>query len=303
MTKSTDLKFFDIANKLIFNGDWDYAFEDLDGSLTGKENQVLFFNNNYTKINPACTNLISVKNGISCKISDWIRFSFSLLSNISFININNRFGQTVISKLKEKDECSYDFMTILEAGQEYELQFEEEITLSTNISYSGIFYSVKRGQYFIIKHKMFQKPDWIDFGNQYLSSSESSNVLSSNNKPGSWFWENTTQTIYFLISNVNSEHMIDIPFFLQAYKCSFGGCFKPASNSIFSCIINENIITHENEYFNTTVSIINNKDFDNQSNIMEVKLIFDMKAFSLNFVAGLNSFTQAVSRSKENKDM
>ena len=80
-SKITDLKFGNVANKLTYKCDIDFELEDLDGSLTGNEKSIVFFNNNSTIKIPNCKReQYSLKNAMTCSnTKGWIRFFFSPL--------------------------------------------------------------------------------------------------------------------------------------------------------------------------------------------------------------------------------
>ena len=207
--------------------------QDLDGSLTGKKDDVIVFNNNLTKNNPNCRDDGSYLNGIACSNTDgWIRFAYNNLNPdyvviTNFTNSNHQMAS--IPKLKKRLTHIQGFMSALETSQEYLFLFDEAL-YPTNISYTGQFYSIPPGKYVIIKHQMLKKPDIVSFG---YNSSETLTPLTSANKLGDWYWENSTRTLSYMVANsANRQPFLDVPVVFQAVKCRYAGCQPPVSPAL-----------------------------------------------------------------------
>ena len=201
----------------------------MDGSLTDELDNVVVYNNNFTSTNPNCKTDIRFINGSICKnTKSWIRFSFNELDPelVQRINITNRDGQ-MISTLKLGKRLTHlvGFMNAFEANQEYLIELDQA-SYPTNISYKSGFYSIEPGKWIIIQHKMWKKPDQVLFGTQ--KQIESFVPLTTNMDTGRWHWNNSTQTLSYLINNnKNVTPLIDHEVLFDAHVCRYVGCQPP----------------------------------------------------------------------------
>ena len=209
---------------------------DLDGSLTGKKDDVVVFNNNLTKNNPNCRDDGTFLNGVACSNTNgWIRLAFNELvpefvEITNFTNSNNQMA--TIPKLKKRLTHPKGYMAALETNQEYQFVFDEA-AFPTNITFNGQFYSIPPGQYVIMKHFMLKKPDQVSLGNKDFPTSECFSPLNSANKMGDWYWDNSTRSLSYMIRNsINRQPFLDVPVSFQAIKCRYAGCLPPTSPAL-----------------------------------------------------------------------
>ena len=210
--------------------------QDLDGSLTGTKDAVVVFNNNLTKNNPNCKDDGTYLNGIACSNTDgWIRLAFNDLIPeyvvmTNFTNSNHQMA--TIPKLKKRLTHPKGYMAALETNQEYQFDFDEA-PYPTNITFTGQFYSIAPGKYVIMKHYMLKKPDQVSLGNKDFPTSESLTPLTSSNKMGDWYWDNSTRSLSYMVKNsANRQPFLDVPVNFQAIKCRYAGCQPPTSPAL-----------------------------------------------------------------------
>ncbi|CAF0710276.1 unnamed protein product [Brachionus calyciflorus] len=233
-TKYSGLKFSNVLYKTVHRWDWDTVYHDLDGSLTGKANSVVVYNNNFTKTDSRCIANPSFNNGIACQnTNEWIRFAFNQYTpEYAFIvNVtNSRNQKESIPRLTKRLTHKKGFMIALESNQEYTLEFDS-VPNPANISYSGTFYALSPNSYLIIKHKMLKKPDRVLFGS--LTSTEAYAELSSANNLGDWYWNNVTGILSYIITNKNGiVPFLDVAVRFEAYKCRYANCEPPISPAL-----------------------------------------------------------------------
>lgn len=203
-------------------------YRDLDGSLTGQINSVIVYNNNLTMANPNCRTAPLFINGTVCvNTNGWIRFAFNNLKpDLAILaNFSNNNQMATIPKLAKRLTHLKGFMAALEANKEYLFEFDQAL-YPTNISYTAGFYNVEANKYVIIKHRMSKKPDRVLFG--ALAASETLTALTSSSKTGEWYWDNSTLTLSYIISNSEGlQPFNDYTISFDAYKCRYAGCLPP----------------------------------------------------------------------------
>ena len=202
--------------KLQFRWDWDFIFKDLDGSLTGAANSVAVSANNITLNNPNCQLDMSYDTGMNCvDKKGWIRFAFMNVNPllVKLTNISDANNQWVSVPFRGKRLTHIPgFMVALEANQTYTMVFDQAL-YPTNISYDGAFYNVLPGQYLIIQHIMHKKPDRVSYGNALLNAVESLIPIRPSSSQGSWHWENSTNTLRYLLLRYYSFFFLFRQFF------------------------------------------------------------------------------------------
>ena len=88
-------------------------------------------------------------------------------------------------------------------------------------------------QYVIIRHKMLKKPDVVSFGSSSLTTTESLFPLTSSNKLGDWYWDNSTKQLSYIIANSQKRTpLLDVDMKFNALKCRYAGCQPPISPSL-----------------------------------------------------------------------
>ena len=201
MTEVSGLTFKNVYTKAQFRWDWDIILLDLDGSLTGKVNDTVVAADNMTINDPSCRSDPFMDNGLSCSNKKgFIRVAFDkltpdlvLLANVT--NANHQMATSPMQKLRLTHP--YGWMFALEANQVYTMVFDEAL-YPTNISYTGTYYSIKPGEYLIMQHIMHKKPDVVTYGNENVTTMESLEKLTSDSPLGSWYWDNSTNTLRYI---------------------------------------------------------------------------------------------------------
>ena len=126
-------------------------------------------------------------------------------------------------------------MYALESNRRYTMIFDMA-EYPTNVSFNGAFWNFKPGQYIIMQLVLHKKPDVVDFNNLYTAnsivSSESLNPLTPSSPSGSWYWENSTLTLSFILKNTNTLPFLDIPISFTAYVCRYLNCQMPVSPAL-----------------------------------------------------------------------
>ena len=221
------MTFYNVNIRTSHRWDWDWILEDLDGSLNGKKGDVIVSKNNITLNNPKCEAADRYSNALVCSnTSGWIRFSFNQLSlsGVVMTNLTDRNNQTATSmKLLHRLIHTNGFMFAVEANQEYLFDFDQSPHPS-NLSYSGIFYSILPGEYLIVKHSMNKRPDQFSLG---FSTQQSNTTLNASSNLGDWYWDSSTRTISYMIRNSGNSPMQDIGVSYSAVKCRYANCIVP----------------------------------------------------------------------------
>ena len=189
---------------------------------------------------PNCHINSGFDNGVSCERTEWIRFAYDTLQPNLVIEANmTASNQGMASSIKRAKRLTYKhnggFMYALEANQRYTMTFDEA-AYPTNVSFNGAFWNLKPGQYVIMQLVMRKKPDVVTFNYLYTSntilSAESLNPLTQASPSGTWYWENSTLTLSFILSNTNTRPFLDIPISFAAYVCRFLNCQLPVSPAL-----------------------------------------------------------------------
>lgn len=208
---------------------------DLDGSLTGGANNVVVYSSNITGNDNRCKpNPSKYINAVVCSnTKDWIRFSFNNLNQdtVIWLDTTNYKNDTDSSpKLKKRITHPLGFMVDLEVNQTYLLQFEQAL-YPTNLTYSGVYYSIKPYQYLIIQHQLNKKPDQVTVF--YQLSTESLAPLSIQNNNGDWYWDNATRTLSYIIHNREAiQPIFDAQVNFKAIKCRWVNCKEPTQPAL-----------------------------------------------------------------------
>ena len=152
------------------------------------------------------------------------------------VNITNENGDTITSpKLNKRLTYKDGFMFGLEANHIYKMVFDQAAN-PTNVSFEGTFWNIKPGQYIIMQLIMKKKLDVVDFNFKSIKnkivSTQSITPITQASPSGSWYWENSTLTLSFILSNKNTLPFIDIPVSFTAYVCRFLNCQAPVSPAL-----------------------------------------------------------------------
>ena len=234
------LKFTNVLKKVQWRWNWDIILRDIDGSLTGYVNGSAVSAENITLGNTNCHANTNFDNGVSCEKTEWIRFAYDSLNPdlVKLANITNTKNQMATSprygkRLTYKNDGGYMFG--LEVNQRYTLTFDMAGN-PTNVSFNGAFWNFKQGQYVIMQLVMKKKPDVVDFNYLYTANSivstESLGPITPSSPSGSWYWENSTLTLSFILGNTNTLPFLDIPISFTAYVCRYLNCQIPVSPAL-----------------------------------------------------------------------
>ncbi len=230
VTQFSGLKFSNVKYRTQHRWDWDFIAQDLDGSLTGQANSVVVYRDNITN-DANCQVKPEFESGTVCKLTNsWIRFSFNNIqpSFVLLVNFTDSKNRTVTSPFAGKRLTHpKGFMVALQANQDYMIAFDQAM-YPTNISFTGALYGLNPGDYLIFRQLLAKGPDVVDFGSNVVSSIESSRPIDVNSPSGSWYYENSTSTLSYIVKNTLSRQL-DIDLNLKIYKCRFYRCQPPLS--------------------------------------------------------------------------
>jgi hypothetical protein len=208
--------------------------EDSDGSLTGTPNSVVISNGNMAQNDLRCkANDTFVYGTVCTNTSTWLRFSYNNMVPLDpwYLDITNEAGYTDASpKLRKRLTHQWGYMAALEANQAY-LMIYQAADYPYNMSYSASLYGLKNNQYIIIRHRLFTKPDKF-FLNLGTTETESLTPLNALSAHASWYWENSTKTISYMLNYKGSSVLKDYQYNLNVYKCRYFNCTPPESLTI-----------------------------------------------------------------------
>ena len=172
---------------------------DTDGSLTGNRNDYVVASDPLTINNAKCRTSSDLDTGVSCtNSSGWIRLFLCPRNYASQAYISDSDNHTAFMSQSytwpSYTYCSYGYgpLAVVEANRIYKIDNNNYLK---NIQYDAMFYDMKYGQYLIIQHSMYRKPDQITI--QGNSGGESSDPLTAESVSGSWYWDISTRTIRF----------------------------------------------------------------------------------------------------------
>lgn len=216
------MSFFNVRSRTLHRWDWDAIYEDLDGSLTGTPGAVVVSKNNITSNDPSCMDTGQFKNGIKCvNTKTSIRFSFNnyephsaMQLNIYDSNNNCAFSPMQVPRLTHKG----GFAMALEANQTYRLEFVD-LDRPTNVSLNGTFFGLLPNDFLIIKFRLAQKPDKVQFIPGF-DLTQSLNPLTSSSNNGDWYWDESLFELSFIVTNQqNILPFFDYSILLNIIKC------------------------------------------------------------------------------------
>ena len=227
----TGLSFTRVSHRTVHRWDWDVIFHDMDGSLTGTPDAVVVAADNITLNHPSCLASDAFSNGVVCtNTSNWIQFAFNAFDPefVVMINVTNAHGDmSTIPRLVKRLTHPKGFMTALEARQEY-LMILDQTFPPHNITFTGTYYQFYPGDYLIIKHQMAHKPDYVQFKLKTFATESFDPLSYENNNSTDWFWDNSTYTLSYILSNKQGiEPFLDIPISFAAINCRYSGCSPP----------------------------------------------------------------------------
>uniref|UniRef100_A0A3B5MVU8 G8 domain-containing protein n=1 Tax=Xiphophorus couchianus TaxID=32473 RepID=A0A3B5MVU8_9TELE len=228
-------------NKAGFRWEHEVQLVDTDGSLTGNvDHKVVPMS---SLLDPAhCSHSAEWSVGFPGAVCDhtvnFHRLAFNNPTPTSLqakdVILTNSHGSSVVPYLKKRMTHKLGWMALLPSGQTYNWHFDNADHI-TNISYDAKFYGFKSDQFVIIKHNFTQSPDSFHILDDRNGSSAA--LSFSGNDNGDWFFNKTTNDLFFLISGKTSRRrrhssvdrsMTDVTTNLAVYRCFFHQCVAPA---------------------------------------------------------------------------
>ena len=202
---------------------WDNIVRDVDGCLEGNAGDVVLFKNSYTMLDERCFESDKYLNGIVCSnTSSWLQITIknpknkvNYKQNIwpKLIYVSNEQNRTFISPKNPKRQFHFN----LEVDRDYEFKFG---VLPTYTYYSLLVNGVPPGSFVIFKQDFAAEPDRLHSLKQVQSP------LTSNNTNKDCYWDNSTNTISYIIKNEYSYYR-DFQYTVIMEKCFYLNCIAP----------------------------------------------------------------------------
>uniref|UniRef100_A0AAQ5X4Y6 Polycystic kidney and hepatic disease 1 (autosomal recessive)-like 1 n=1 Tax=Amphiprion ocellaris TaxID=80972 RepID=A0AAQ5X4Y6_AMPOC len=234
------IQYVNSPNKAGFRWEHEVQLIDTDGSLTGNINHKVVPMS--PLLDPAhCSQSAEWSVGFPGAVCDhtvdFHRLAFNNPSPSSLkakdVILTNSHGTSVIPFLKKRMTHKFGWMALLPSGQTYNWYFDN-VDQVTNITYSGKFYGFKPDQFVIINHNFTQSPDSFRIIDRRNGSSS---LLSfSSNKNGDWYFNNSTNDLYYIVSGKTNQRrrrssvdrlMLDVGINFAVYRCFFPKCIRP----------------------------------------------------------------------------
>ncbi|XP_043994771.1 fibrocystin-L-like isoform X2 [Gambusia affinis] len=228
-------------NKAGFRWEHEVQLVDTDGSLTGNvDHKVVPMS---SLLDPAhCSHSAEWSVGFPGAVCDhtvdFHRLAFNNPTPTSLqakdVILTNSHGSSVVPYLKKRMTHKLGWMALLPSGQTYNWHFDNADHI-TNITYDAKFYGFKSDQFVIIKHNFTQSPDSFHILDDRNGSSVA--LSYSGNDNGDWFFNKTTNDLFYLISGKTSRRrrrssvdrsMTDVTTNLAVRRCFFHQCVAPA---------------------------------------------------------------------------
>uniref|UniRef100_A0A3B3YLL5 G8 domain-containing protein n=1 Tax=Poecilia mexicana TaxID=48701 RepID=A0A3B3YLL5_9TELE len=228
-------------NKAGFRWEHEVQLVDTDGSLTGNvDHKVVPMS---SLLDPAhCSHSAEWSVGFPGAVCDhtvnFHRLAFNNPTPTSLqakdAILTNSHGSSVVPYLKKRMTHKFGWMALLPSGQTYNWHFDNADHI-TNITYDAKFYGFKSDQFVIIKHNFTQRPDSFHILDDRNGSSAA--LSFSGNDNGDWFFNKTTNDLFYLISGKTSRRrrrssvdrsMTDVATNLAVHRCFFHQCVAPA---------------------------------------------------------------------------
>ncbi|PWA19457.1 hypothetical protein CCH79_00020609 [Gambusia affinis] len=229
-------------NKAGFRWEHEVQLVDTDGSLTGNvDHKVVPMS---SLLDPAhCSHSAEWSVGFPGAVCDhtvdFHRLAFNNPTPTSLqakdvILTNSHGSSSVVPYLKKRMTHKLGWMALLPSGQTYNWHFDNADHI-TNITYDAKFYGFKSDQFVIIKHNFTQSPDSFHILDDRNGSSVA--LSYSGNDNGDWFFNKTTNDLFYLISGKTSRRrrrssvdrsMTDVTTNLAVRRCFFHQCVAPA---------------------------------------------------------------------------
>uniref|UniRef100_A0A3Q3X6F5 Uncharacterized protein n=1 Tax=Mola mola TaxID=94237 RepID=A0A3Q3X6F5_MOLML len=183
------IQYLNTLNKAGFRWEHEVQLVDTDGSLTNIDHKVV-------PMSPLldldhCSQSAEWSSGFPGAVCD---------QTINFHRLS--FNDPTPSSLKAKDVIlanshthKFGWMALLPSKQTYNWYFKDMDHI-TNITYSAKFYGFKSDEYVIINHNLTQSPDLFHIIDERNGSSAPLSFSSNSN--GDWFFDNSTNDLYYI---------------------------------------------------------------------------------------------------------
>uniref|UniRef100_A0A3B5MPL0 G8 domain-containing protein n=1 Tax=Xiphophorus couchianus TaxID=32473 RepID=A0A3B5MPL0_9TELE len=215
-------------NKAGFRWEHEVQLVDTDGSLTGNvDHKVVPMS---SLLDPAhCSHSAEWSVGFPGAVCDhtvnFHRLAFNNPTPTSLqakdVILTNSHGSSVVPYLKKRMTHKLGWMALLPSGQTYNWHFDNADHI-TNISYDAKFYGFKSDQFVIIKHNFTQSPDSFHILDDRNGSSAA--LSFSGNDNGDWFFNKTTNDLFFLSQTRFMTSDLSVPQIIQAFTVSVYFC-------------------------------------------------------------------------------
>ncbi|KAK4312053.1 hypothetical protein Pmani_016482 [Petrolisthes manimaculis] len=244
-----DLTFDNSPNKLKFKWEHETIWIDTDGSLTGTPEKtvvpsmgILPYSSGQCQQDVTEFSINPTAPGSVCNNLKFVRF------NLEGPNIEPpslRAKNLLVSNSEGSVEVPYKikrlttegWMGLLYTGDTYLWKLEDSEQIS-NITYEASFRFLEPGDHLYIQHEFIQTPDDFSTLKKEVNSSESLPDPTTGNH-GDYFWDDTTNTMTYLVSEKQTSgrrrrtvfderstgDKRDI--FYKVYRCQFDGCIPP----------------------------------------------------------------------------
>jgi hypothetical protein len=235
LTEFKNLKWSNVKYRTQQRWDWDFIGLDSDGSLTGKANSVVVYNDSITVNNQCDTSQTFFEGGAVCTLKNtWLRLAFNSIvpNSIVLVNFTDANGFMVSSPLMQKRLTHpKGFMLSLQANQAYTVAFDQAL-YPVNISFTGAIYGLNPGDYIIFNQQLAREPDRVQYGSSVASlvSNQIPVPITPQSPSGSWYWKNQTNTFTYIISNPTNA-VLDVDLKLSVFKCLWYKCIPPTASS------------------------------------------------------------------------
>ncbi|KAM3595703.1 uncharacterized protein V6R79_001361 [Siganus canaliculatus] len=234
------IQYINTPNKAGFRWEHEVQLVDLDGSLTGNVDYKVVPMS--PLLDPAhCSQSAEWSAGFPGAVCDatidFHRLSFNNPTPTSLkakdVVFTNAFGSSVIPYLKKRMTHKLGWMAMLPSRQTYNWFFKDMDHI-TNITYAAKFYGFKSDQFVIINHNLTQSPDRFRIIDERNGSSTP--LSFSSNQNGDWYFDNSTNNLYYIISGKTSQRqrrnsvdrsMTDSSVNLRVYRCFYPDCIPP----------------------------------------------------------------------------
>uniref|UniRef100_A0A8D0AJK6 PKHD1 like 1 n=1 Tax=Sander lucioperca TaxID=283035 RepID=A0A8D0AJK6_SANLU len=234
------IQYFNSPNKAGFRWEHEVQLVDTDGSLTGNINHKVVPSS--PLLDPAhCSESAEWSVGFPGAVCDhtvnFHRLAFNNPSPASLagkdVMLTNSHGISVVPYLKKRMTHKFGWMALLPSEQTYNWYFNN-VDQITNITYTAKFYGFKSDQYVIINHNFTQSLDRFRIIDERNGSSTA--LSFSNNKNGDWYFNKTSNNLYYIVSGKTSQRrrrnsvdrsMMDSEVNFMVFRCFFPNCIQP----------------------------------------------------------------------------